>query len=172
MKGPGALEGSSARAARRRAQGERGRSGRARNWGQSQGREADGTGLQSSTCLHTRVPSPSSLSRPHPHAHTILALLIQGKEMLSAWTGHHKLFFLSGRKKHLPQTVTSSPPSSLLSSSLLRSHGLRNAEGAKDPRRHRSARGCARFPNSGLAPQEGEELRAIRAESHHPARSC
>lgn len=80
-------------------------------------------------CPPTTVPiSPLSLSHLHPHTHTIITLLIQGKErlMLSAGTGHHKLFFLNRTKKHFPPTVASSPLSSLLSSSLMQSHGLCN----------------------------------------------
>lgn len=104
-----------------------------------------------------------SLSRLHPHTHTILTLLIQGKErlMLSAWTGHHKLFFLNRRKKHLPPTVTSSPPSSLLPSSLMRSHRLCSTEGTKDCCKavlwgHRGTQGCTRFPYIGSTLQETE----------------
>ena len=142
--------------------------------GEARGGGADGIGLQSRTCLPTTVPSPFFLSRLHPHTHTILALLIQGKErlMLSAWTGHHKLFFLNRRKKHLPPTVTSSPPSSLLSSSLMQSHGLCNTEGTKDhykavPWGHRGTQGCTRFPYTNPTPQEDEELCVIRDESCH-----
>lgn len=136
--------------------------------GEARGGGADDTGLRS--CVSPpqfHLPS-ISLSRVHPHTHTILALLIQGKERLMlSWTGHHKLFFLSSRKKHLPPTVTSSPPSSLLSSFLMQSHGLCNTEDTKDrykavPWGHRGAQGCTRFPHSDPTPQEAEEPRVIK----------
>lgn len=122
--------------------------------GEARGGGADDTRLQSRTCLHTMVPSLFSVSHLHPHTHTILALLIQGKErlMLSAWTGHHKLFFLNRRKKHVLPTVTSSHPSSLLSSSLMRSHGLGNTEGTKDHYNVPTALGTLRHTNSHQVP--------------------
>lgn len=104
-------------------------------------RGAEGAGLWSHTCLPTTVPAASSLSlsrslsRLHPHTHTILALLIQGKErlMFSARTGHHKLFFLNRRKKHPLTAVTSSPLSSLVSSSVMQSPGLWHTTGHEGP---------------------------------------
>lgn len=102
-----------------------------------------------------------------PHSHTTLALLIQGKErlVLSAWTGHHKLFFLKRRKKHLLLTVTSSPPSSLpLSHDPM---GCVTQKGTKGHFRavswgHRGTQGCTRLLCTNTTLQEAEELSVIK----------
>lgn len=120
---------------------------------------APGCGAVSS---HHGSISPLSLSHLHPHAHTIITLLIQGKErlMLSAGTGHHKLFFLNRTKKHFPPTVASSPLSSLLSSSLMQSHGLCNYKAVLQG--HRGMQGCNRFLYTYPTTQEAEEPHVIK----------
>lgn len=80
-------------------------------------RAAAGEGEQMAACCGAvRVTPPcfhlSALFRLHPHAHTILTLLIQRKEklMLSAWTGHHKLFFFEQEEKTPPANRHSFSP--------------------------------------------------------------